>query len=176
MPDLALPLKNEIEMERIDLFDRYFNGELSNEDRIKFQERLESDEEFASAFKIYTLTVAGICKEAEQDNEDFGFAMNKLTKEQLFEIIGRRKRPLSREEIVNRLKSRIVLDRAQRTELSGMAALDNIEDDDYSEGSLDVKTSQDRQTTKDDSGKSLRRITFIFIAIVIALILLSILL
>lgn len=39
-------------MERIDLFDRYFNGELSEEENIRFKERLDADEEFASDFKI----------------------------------------------------------------------------------------------------------------------------
>ena len=83
-------------MERIDLFDRYFNGELSEEENIRFKERLDADEEFASDFKIYSMTVAGICKEAEQDNVDFGAAMKHLSKDQLYEIIGRKPKSISR--------------------------------------------------------------------------------
>ena len=120
-------------MERIDLFDRYIKGELSEDENIKFKERLKSEEDFASDFRIYSLSVIGICKEAEQDNADFGNAMKHLTKEQLFDIIGRKEKPVGREYIIERLQSRIILNRAQPTQLSGAAALNNSEDDDYSE-------------------------------------------
>lgn len=163
-------------MERIDLFDRYIKGELSEEDNCKFKERLESDEDFASDFRIYSLSVIGICKEAEQDNADFGNAMKHLTKEQLFDIIGRKEKPVSREDIINRLQPRIVLNRAQLTELSGAAALNDMDDDDYSE--VESENTGEKTSDKDkqnDSGNSLQRFTLIFIFIIILLIIISIL-
>ena len=59
VPDSILNLKNGTAMERIDLFDRYFNGELSDEEKKRFKERLESDEEFASDFKSCLKSSAG---------------------------------------------------------------------------------------------------------------------
>lgn len=77
-------------MERIELFDNYINNQLSDAQRSEFDAKLKSDEDFASEFKVYLMTVDGICREAHQDNMDFGVAMKKLTKEQLREIIGPR--------------------------------------------------------------------------------------
>lgn len=77
-------------MERIELFDSYINNQLSDTQRSEFDNRLKSDEDFASDFKVYLMTVNGICREARQNDMDFGVAMKKLTKEQLREIIGSR--------------------------------------------------------------------------------------
>lgn len=82
-------------MERIELFDNYINNRLSDEQRSEFDARLKSDENFASDFKVYLFTIDGICREAHQDNLDFGVAMKKLTKEQLREIIGPRHEKMS---------------------------------------------------------------------------------
>lgn len=81
-------------MENIELFDRYIDGKLSAKERSEFDARLISDGAFAAEFKLYTATVIGICKEAEQDNLDFGIALKHLTKEQLRDIIGERKAPV----------------------------------------------------------------------------------
>ena len=81
-------------MENIELFDRYIDGNLSAKERSEFDARLISDAAFASEFKLYTATVIGICKEAEQDNLDFGIALKHLTKEQLRDIVGERKTPV----------------------------------------------------------------------------------
>ena len=70
-------------MERIDLYDKYINDQLSEKERSGFDARLESDENFASDFKVYLFTVDGICREAHQDNLDFGLALKNLSKEQL---------------------------------------------------------------------------------------------
>ena len=78
-------------MENIELFDRYIDGSLTKEERIEFDARLKSDEQFAAEFKLYTATVIGVCKEAEQDNTDFGIAMKHLSKDELRQIIGSRK-------------------------------------------------------------------------------------
>lgn len=77
-------------MEKIDSFDKYIKGELSDNERIEFDDKLSSDNEFATEFSIYCAIVKGICQEAEQDNLDFGIAMKNITKEQLREIIGPR--------------------------------------------------------------------------------------
>ncbi len=163
-------------MERIDFFDRYIKGELSEEENRKFKERLESDEDFASDFRIYSLSVIGICKEAEQDNADFGIAMKHLTKEQLFDIIGRKEQPVSREDIINRLQPRIVLNIAQQTELSGAAALNDIDEEDYREEESECTEEKTSETNKHKgSGNSLHLFTLIFIFIIILLIIISIL-
>ena len=78
-------------MERIELFDNYINNLLSDAQRSEFDARLDTDKEFASDFKVYLLTVNGICREARQDNLDFGNAMKSLSKEQLQQIVGQRK-------------------------------------------------------------------------------------
>lgn len=77
-------------MERIELFDKYINNQLSDAERSEFDARLESDKEFASDFKVYLLTINGICQEVRQDNLDFGMAMKGLSKEKLKEIVGLR--------------------------------------------------------------------------------------
>lgn len=90
-------------MERIELFDNYINNQISDAQRSEFDARLESDEEFASDFKVYLLTVNGICREAHQDNLDFGMAMKSLSKEKLKEIVDMRN--LERIEVSSNGKS-----------------------------------------------------------------------
>ena len=75
-------------MERIDLYDKYINDQLSEKERSGFDAQLESDENFASDFNVYLFTVDGICREAHQDDLDFGLALKNLSKEQLRNIIG----------------------------------------------------------------------------------------
>lgn len=75
-------------MERIELYDRYINHQLSKDECKEFDARLESDKDFASDFKVYLFTVNGICREVHQDNIDFGVALKNLSKEQLCNIIG----------------------------------------------------------------------------------------
>ena len=76
-------------MERIELFDNYINNQLSDAQRSEFDAKLKADEECASDFKAYLFTVDGICREAHQDNLDFGLAMKSLSKKKLKEIIGK---------------------------------------------------------------------------------------
>lgn len=77
-------------MDNIELFDRYIKGELSEKERREFDTRLKDDKSFTDDFKVYSATVVGICKEAEQDNKDFEVAMKHISKEQLREIIGKK--------------------------------------------------------------------------------------
>lgn len=88
MLDLMSNLKRGIAMERIELYDRYINHQLSKDECKEFDARLESDKDFASDFKVYLFTVNGICREVHQDNIDFGVALKNLSKEQLCNIIG----------------------------------------------------------------------------------------
>ena len=80
-------------MENIQLFEEYITGSLNPEDKAAFENRLKTDKAFESDYKIYLFTVDGIIKEAEQDNADFENAMKHISKDELLDIIGRRKAP-----------------------------------------------------------------------------------
>lgn len=80
-------------MERIELFDKYIAGSLSEAEVAEFKKRLDSDEKFATDFNVYLISVRGICQEAEQENIEFGHAMKSLTKAQLQSIIGKSEKP-----------------------------------------------------------------------------------
>ena len=82
-------------MERIELFDRYINNQLTDKERLEFDAKLKDDADFAGDYHVYLMTVDGIYKEAEQDNMDFGLAMKALTKEQLLDIIGKKEAGLT---------------------------------------------------------------------------------
>lgn len=80
-------------MEDIQLFEDYISGSLSPEENTAFEKRLKTDKAFESDFKIFLFTVNGIIKEAQQDNADFENAMKHISKDELLNIIGRRKAP-----------------------------------------------------------------------------------
>lgn len=80
-------------MENIELFEDYISGSLSPEQREAFEKKLKDDKNFASDYKIYLFAVDGIIKEAQQDNADFENAMKHISKDELLNIIGRRKSP-----------------------------------------------------------------------------------
>lgn len=80
-------------MENIQLFEDYMSGNLTPEQREDFEKRLKEDKKLASDFKIYLFTVDGIIRDNQQDNTDFGVAMKNISKDELLEIIGRRKTP-----------------------------------------------------------------------------------
>ena len=77
----------------IELFDRYVDDNLSEEERQSFEEKLRSDRSFATDFRVYLFTLKGVCQEVEQENIEFGHAMKHLTKEELLRIIGRSSKP-----------------------------------------------------------------------------------
>lgn len=79
---------------KINLFDEYAEGKLPTLENNAFELRLKTDNEFAADFKVYLMTVDGVCREARQDDMDFGMAIKNLTKEQLQEIIAPRHRTL----------------------------------------------------------------------------------
>lgn len=76
-------------MEKIELFDKYIAGKLSEAEVTEFKNRLNSDEKLATEFNVYLISVRGICQEAEQENIEFGHAMKSLSKAQLQSIIGK---------------------------------------------------------------------------------------
>ena len=77
----------------IEVFDRYIDGKLSAEEKLSFEQRLSSDNNFALDFRIYLFTLKGIYQEVDQDNIEFGVAMKTISKEELLRIIGRCSRP-----------------------------------------------------------------------------------
>ncbi|MDE5663951.1 MAG: hypothetical protein K2I37_07970 [Muribaculaceae bacterium] len=102
-------------MEEIDLFDKYISDSMSEADKNRFNERLQSDEAFAAAFRTYLITVRGICREAQEHDIEFGYAMKSMSKERLKAIIGKG------EEKPKRMRRRFLRERVMW--LSGVAAI-----------------------------------------------------
>lgn len=73
----------------IELFDRYIDGSLSVDEKLTFDERIASDKAFRMDFRLYLFTLRGICREAEQENIEFGHAMKNISEAELMRIIGR---------------------------------------------------------------------------------------
>ena len=100
-------------MDNIDLFDKYIKAELTEKELQEFDIRLKSDKNFADDFKVYSATVIGICKEAEQDNKDFEMAMKNISEEQLRKIIGKKNenkalRPAAASKIAGAMKPKLI--------------------------------------------------------------------
>lgn len=85
---------NHIIMDKINMFDRYIRGEMTSEEMHLFKQQLIEDAETNTDFKIYSALVAGICKEEQQDNIDFAYALKSLTEEELKQVIGKRVKPI----------------------------------------------------------------------------------
>lgn len=75
-------------MDYIELFDRYMADELSSDERMEFDRRLQADAAFREDFGLYASVVRGVRQEGRQDAFDFGHAMKALTKEELLSAIG----------------------------------------------------------------------------------------
>lgn len=75
----------------IELFDSYIDGSFSADERQEFEARLKSDKDFAMDFRIYLLTVQGVCREEQQADIEFGQAMKNISERDLMRIIGRDK-------------------------------------------------------------------------------------
>lgn len=84
--------KNDLQMsiteQNIKLFDNFLFGNLSEEEKEQFENKLKADKDLASDFQLYSLVVEGVCREEQQDNLDFESAMKHLSEKQLLEIIG----------------------------------------------------------------------------------------
>ena len=77
----------------IELFDRYIDGNLSVDEKQAFDERISSDTAFRMDFRLYLFTLRGVCQEAEQENIEFGHAMQNISEAELMRIIGRSRQP-----------------------------------------------------------------------------------
>ena len=65
---------------------------LSEKERHEFETRLETDKAFKEDFLVYLAVADGVCREAEQDDADFGHALKNVSDDQLWEIMGPRRR------------------------------------------------------------------------------------
>lgn len=75
-------------MDYIELFDRYMADELSSDERMEFDRRLNADAAFREDFGLYASTVRGVRQEGRQDAFDFGHAMKALSREEFLSAIG----------------------------------------------------------------------------------------
>lgn len=75
-------------MDYIELFDRYMADELSSDERMEFDRRLNADAAFREDFGLYSSVVRGVRQEGRQDAFDFGHAMKALTREEFLSAIG----------------------------------------------------------------------------------------
>lgn len=75
-------------MDYIELFDRYMADELSSDERMEFDRRLNADAAFREDFGLYASTVRGVRQEGRQDAFDFGHAMKALTRDEFLSAIG----------------------------------------------------------------------------------------
>lgn len=76
--------------DRIERFDQYITGKLTEPESAAFERSLDSDTELAAEFSAYLLAVRGICQEAVQENIEFGHAIKSMSKQHLMELIGKR--------------------------------------------------------------------------------------
>lgn len=165
-------------MERIDLFDSYIKGELSDAERREFKSRLETDNDFAEEYNAYLLTVRGLCKQAEEANVEFGAAMKRISKDELMDIIGRKPRKMTRDELAQKLAGQLQF-RAKTHEYSSAAAFSNSDEDDYvpEPEQQPAKTPEAPEAKEKDGEKSnaMRVITIVFIVAILFFILISLL-
>lgn len=75
-------------MERIDLFDRYISGEMSESEALDFERRMADDKDFSSDFQIYKMIVKGIWKEEKEKQTELDNAFKSLSKDDLRRIVG----------------------------------------------------------------------------------------
>ena len=79
-------------MDRYTLFDAYIAGDMDESQVKGFEESLKKDKDFESDFQLYIATISAICKEEQQDGIDFAHSMKKISKQELYEIIGKKTR------------------------------------------------------------------------------------
>lgn len=86
---------------KMQIFDNYINDQLSDNEKREFDARLKDDKSFRDDFRLYLLVLRAVCLEEQEDNMEFGFAMNAITVEQLDEIMGRKKLVSFEEDLVD---------------------------------------------------------------------------
>lgn len=78
-------------MERIELFDKYILGEMSDAEVAEFRRKLSEDKDFSSDFQIYKMVVKGIVKEEMDKEAELDNAFKNLSKDDLRKIVGPKK-------------------------------------------------------------------------------------
>ncbi len=78
-------------MERIESFDKYISGEMSDTEVAEFKRKLSEDKDFSSDFQIYKMVVKGIVMEENDKEAELDNAFNNLSKDDLRKIVGPKK-------------------------------------------------------------------------------------
>ena len=76
----------------VKLYEGYLYQTLPEEEMAEFEKRLGSDPDFALGFETYLRLVKGLRAEAREKDMEFGHAMKSLSREQLEDVIGRKRR------------------------------------------------------------------------------------
>lgn len=75
-------------MDRIELFDKYISGEMSETEVLDFKRKMSEDKDFSSDFKIYKMIVKGIYMEEKDKEAELDNAFKSLSKDDLRKIVG----------------------------------------------------------------------------------------
>lgn len=78
-------------MERIESFDKYISGEMSDKEVAEFKRKLSEDKDFSSDFQIYKMVVKGIVMEENDKEAELDNAFKNLSKDDLRKIVGPKK-------------------------------------------------------------------------------------
>lgn len=78
-------------MERIESFDKYISGEMSDIEVAEFKRKLSEDKDFSSDFQIYKMVVKGIVMEEKEKEAELDNAFKNLSKDDLRKIVGPKK-------------------------------------------------------------------------------------
>ncbi|MFU2359119.1 MAG: hypothetical protein ACM679_09210 [Bacteroidales bacterium] len=78
-------------MERIESFDKYISGEMSDTEVAEFKRKLSEDKDFSSDFRIYKMIVKGIVMEENDKEAELDNAFKNLGKDDLRKIVGPKK-------------------------------------------------------------------------------------
>lgn len=78
-------------MERIESFDKYISGEMSETEVAEFKRTLSEDKDFSSDFQIYKMVVKGIVMEEKEKEAELDNAFKNLSKDDLRKIVGQKK-------------------------------------------------------------------------------------
>lgn len=78
-------------MKRIESFDKYISGEMSDTEVAEFKRKLSEDKDFSSDFQIYKMVVKGIVMEENDKEAELDNAFNNLSKDDLRKIVGPKK-------------------------------------------------------------------------------------
>lgn len=76
---------------KIELFERYIDREMTQEEETAFERRLRNDKEFLNDFRIYLFTVDGIIKEEMEDGIEFAHALKNISDAGFEKAIGGKK-------------------------------------------------------------------------------------